>query len=112
MFPLHASTTPPYKGGGLQDNQTQLLPMPNPEAPHLSIRTLCAFFLDTPRTFKKTAGEYVDLVQSAGFKIDENDMKTSRPWWSRKDFGVTEKIGFPQKRQEVTEILMIARKPS
>ena len=60
---------------------------------------------------QKTAAEYVELVKSSGFKIDENEIKTSRPWRSRKDFGLTEKIGLPQKRQEMTEILMIARKP-
>jgi len=60
---------------------------------------------------QKTAAEYVELVKSSGFKIDKNEIKTSRPWRSRKDFGLTEKIGLPQKRQEMTEILMIARKP-
>jgi hypothetical protein len=64
-----------------------------------------------PLQVQKTADEYVELVKSSGFKIDENEIKTSRPWWSRKDFGLTEKIGLPQKRQEMTEILMIARKP-
>jgi ubiquinone/menaquinone biosynthesis C-methylase UbiE len=64
-----------------------------------------------PMHVQKTAEEYVELVQSIGFKIDDNDIKTSMPWWSRKDYGVTEKIGLSQKRQEVTEILMIARKP-
>ena len=63
-----------------------------------------------PMHVQKTAEEYVALVQSIGFKIDDNDIKTSMPWWSRNDYGVTEKIGLSQKRQEVTEILMIARK--
>ena len=61
--------------------------------------------------FKKRLQNMLKLVKSSGFKIDENEIKTSRPWWSRKDFGLTEKIGLPQKRQEITEILMIARKP-
>ncbi len=64
-----------------------------------------------PLHVQKTAAEYVELVKSTGFKIAENEIKTSRPWWSRKDFGLTEKIGLPRKQQEITEILMIARKP-
>lgn len=64
-----------------------------------------------PMHVQKTAEEYIELVQSIGIKIDDNDIKTSMPWWSRNDYGVTEKIGLSQKRQEVTEILMIARKP-
>jgi len=64
-----------------------------------------------PLQVQKTADEYVELIKSIGFKINDNDIKTSRPWWSRKDFGLTEKIGLPQNRQEPTEILIIASKP-
>lgn len=64
-----------------------------------------------PLQVQKTADEYVELIKSIGFKINDNDIKTSRPWWSRKDFGLTEKIGLPQKQQEPTEILIIASKP-
>ena len=63
-----------------------------------------------PMQVQKTAEEYVELVKSIGFTIHDKDIKTSRPWWSRKDFGLTEKIGLPQP-QEPTEIVMIARKP-
>ena len=63
-----------------------------------------------PMQVQKTADEYVELVKSIGFTIHDKDIKTSRPWWSRKDFGLTEKIGLPQP-QEPTEIVMIARKP-
>ena len=64
-----------------------------------------------PMHVQKTAEEYVELVKSIGFTIQDDDIKTSRPWWSRKDFGLTEKIGLPQQQHEVTEIVMIARKP-
>jgi ubiquinone/menaquinone biosynthesis C-methylase UbiE len=64
-----------------------------------------------PLQVHKTADEYIELVKSIGFKIHDNDIKTSTPWWSRKDFGLAEKIGLPQKRQEATEVLIIARKP-
>jgi len=65
-----------------------------------------------PMHVQKTAEEYVELVQSIGFKIDDTDIQTSRPWWSCEDYGVRERIGLPHKQQEVTQILMIARKPS
>jgi len=65
-----------------------------------------------PMHVQKTAEEYVELVRSVGFKIDDHDIKTSMPWWSRKDYGVTEKIGLRQQSRDVTQILMIARKPS
>ena len=63
-----------------------------------------------PMHVQKTAEEYVELVKSIGFTIGDEDIRISRPWWSRKDFGLTEKIGLPQP-QEPTEIVMIARKP-
>ena len=68
-------------------------------------------FFRHPMNVQKTADEYVELVRSIGFKIRERDIKASIPWWSRKDFGLTEKIGLQQAGKEVTEILMVARKP-
>lgn len=64
-----------------------------------------------PQNVQKAAEEYVELVKSHGFTVDEEDIKTSRPWWSRGDYGLTELFGLPQKKREPTEVLMIARKP-
>lgn len=64
-----------------------------------------------PPHVQRTASEYVQLVKSVGFQIDHEEIQTSIPWWSRKDYGLAEKMGWPQKPQEVTEVLMIARKP-
>ena len=72
---------------------------------------LVRLFFQHPMNVQKTADEYVELVRSIGFKISERDIKASIPWWSRKDFGLAEKIGLKQPGKEVTEILMIARKP-
>ena len=63
-----------------------------------------------PKNVQKTAPEFVALVKSCGFKVRDEDIRTSRPWWSRKDFGLTELLGLPQKQQEATEVLMVARK--
>ncbi len=64
-----------------------------------------------PKNVQKSADEYVELVKSFGFTVEDEDIKTSRPWWSRPDYGFTELLGWPQKQQEPTEVLMIARKP-
>lgn len=64
-----------------------------------------------PLYVQKSADEYVELVKSHGFTVDDEDIKTSRPWWSRHDYGLTELLGLPQKKREPTEVLMIARKP-
>lgn len=64
-----------------------------------------------PKNVQKTADEYVELVKSSGFQIRDEEISLSSPWWSRHDLGLIEKIGIPQKPQEPTEVLMIARKP-
>ncbi len=80
----------------------------------------CRSFLDLfwvrllfrhPKQIQKTAHEFVELVKSRGFHISDEEIKSSIPWWSQKDLGVTEKIGWPRKQQEPTEVLMVARKP-
>ena len=69
-------------------------------------------FFRHPKQIQKTAQEFIELVQSRGFQIRDADIKPSTPWWSRLDLGLIEKIGIPQKPQEPTEVLMIARKPA
>ncbi len=68
-------------------------------------------FFRHPKQIQKTAHEFIELVKSRGFHIGDEDIKSSIPWWSQKDLGVTKKIGWRQKPQEPTEVLMVARKP-
>ena len=68
-------------------------------------------FFRHPKQNQKTANEYVELVKSRGFQIRDKEVQPSIPWWSRKDCGLTERMGWPQKPQEPTEILIIGRKP-
>ncbi len=68
-------------------------------------------FFRHPKQIQKTAHEFVELIKASGFQIREDDIKSSIPWWSRKDLGLSEKIGLLQKPQEPTEVLMVARKP-
>ncbi len=68
-------------------------------------------FFRHPKQIQKTAHEFVELTKASGFQIRDEDIRSSIPWWSRKDLGLSEKIGLPQKPQEPTEVLMVARKP-
>lgn len=63
-----------------------------------------------PMESQKTAEEYIKLIRSIGFQIDDHHIKTSSPWWSHQDFGLVRKIGFSKERI-ITEVLLIARKP-
>jgi SAM-dependent methyltransferase len=66
-----------------------------------------------PMMVQKTASEYVELVTSMGFEVGEGDLKASTPWWSRRDLGLTEKLGITRnKPPDITEVLIVARKPA
>lgn len=81
----------------------------------------CRAFIDTglvralfrhPRGSQRTADGYLDLVRSAGFRVDDRDAATSSPWWSRRDLGL---LGDRDKRrgaqaEEPTEVLCVAVK--
>jgi len=67
------------------------------------------FLFRHPMMSQKSAQEFVKLVRLNGFSV--NSIETSRPWWSHEDFGLTAKLGLWQKSKEVTEVLMIAKKP-
>jgi SAM-dependent methyltransferase len=65
-----------------------------------------------PRESQRNAAGYLDLVRTAGFRIDDRDVATSSPWWSRRDLGL---LGSPDRRrlaqaEEPTEVLCIAVK--
>jgi TPR repeat protein len=64
-----------------------------------------------PTKSQKTAEEYIELIRSIGFHIDDHHIRTSSPWWSHQDFGLLEKIGFSRPKP-ITEILLVARKPN
>ncbi|RKT43437.1 class I SAM-dependent methyltransferase [Thiocapsa rosea] len=81
----------------------------------------CRSFIETglvralfrhPRESQRNADEYLDLVRSAGFRVDDRDVATSSPWWSRRDLGL---LGSPDRRrltqaEEPTEVLCVAVK--
>jgi SAM-dependent methyltransferase len=83
----------------------------------------CRSFIETglvralfrhPRESQRNAVGYLDLVRSSGFRIDDRDVATSSPWWSRRDLGILGNRGRRRlaKAEEPTEILCVAIKVS
>jgi len=63
-----------------------------------------------PRDVQKPAEGYLDLVRAAGFVFGDADVRTSTPWWSLPDFGVTRRLGLMRRPPVATELLVVARK--
>jgi len=64
-----------------------------------------------PPGVQRPAEGYMKLVREAGFVFDEaRDVRTSTPWWSLWDFGMTRRIGLVRKPPVSTELLLVARK--
>lgn len=43
---------------------------------------------------QRSAKEYCELVQSAGFEIRPENIATLSPWWTRSDFGICKRLGW------------------
>lgn len=82
------------------------------ESCHSFIDTfLVQLFFKHPMQAQKTAEEYVELIRSVGFHLDNQDIKTSSPWWSQRDFGLMHKWGLKKSNSLVaTEVVMVIRK--
>lgn len=66
-----------------------------------------------PHMAQKDAQGYMELVSNAGFSFDKStDVRTSRPWWSRRCLGLAQKCGIGKNNNEPTEILIVAIKPA
>lgn len=64
-----------------------------------------------PMKAQKSATEYIDLVESIGFKVDEREVQIFTPWWSRWDLGLLDKLrASAVNPSEATEVLIVARK--
>lgn len=68
------------------------------------------WFFRHPKGVEKPAEAYFDLVRSAGFVFGDADVRTSTPWWSLPDLGLTRKLGMARKPRAATELLVAARK--
>ena len=66
-----------------------------------------------PMDVQRTAGEYLAMVRRHGFEVDPDRVSFPYLWWSRWDFGVLERLGFPPKgpgHREETLLNLVARK--
>jgi ubiquinone/menaquinone biosynthesis C-methylase UbiE len=78
--------------------------------PFIETWTVRWFFRHPPGVQRPAAG-YLKLVRDAGFMFeDARDVRTSTPWWSLWDFGVTRRIGLVRTAPQITELLLVARK--
>lgn len=84
----------------------------------------CRSFIETglvralfrhPRESQRTAAEYLGLARSAGFRVDDRDVATLSPWWSRRDLGLLRHLEHldrrrPARAEEPTEIRCVGVK--
>jgi ubiquinone/menaquinone biosynthesis C-methylase UbiE len=71
------------------------------------------FLFRHPMHVQRSAPEFLALLREAGFELSEERISTPYLWWSRKDLGAAEWLGFgvPAKREE-TLLNVVARKPA
>lgn len=65
-----------------------------------------------PMHVQRSAPEFLEMLRAAGFELSEERISTPYLWWSRKDLGALEWLGFgvPQVREE-TLLNAVAVKP-
>jgi SAM-dependent methyltransferase len=69
------------------------------------------WFFRHPEGVQRPAEGYLKLVREAGFLFDDTrDVRTSTPWWSLPDFGLSRKLGLVRSPPLPTELLLVARK--
>lgn len=71
---------------------------------------LAKLLFNKPPLPQKTAQEYLQFMRNIGLIVDENHFRTSRPWFTRRTFGLAQTIGITRS-SEPSEILIVARKP-
>jgi hypothetical protein len=60
---------------------------------------------------QRSAASYLEVVRSAGFTFGAGDVSNPDPFWSRRDFGLLERLGVRRRPpREPAEILVIARR--
>ena len=65
-----------------------------------------------PMHVQKSAAEYLALIRCAGFELPPERVSFPYLWWSRSDFGILEKLGFPAPpKREETLVNAVAIRP-
>jgi ubiquinone/menaquinone biosynthesis C-methylase UbiE len=91
----------------------------------LMLAESCRSFIETfpvrllfrhPKGVQREASDYVRAVRQAGFSVVEDDVITSRPWWSVYDLGLVERFFFARSRPPMTgrptEVVLIGQRPT
>jgi hypothetical protein len=62
-------------------------------------------------TVQKTAEQYIQLIRSSGFDLDDSRISMPYLWWSRPDIGALEWLGWSLPvPQEATLVNLVAIK--
>jgi SAM-dependent methyltransferase len=57
----------------------------------------------------RSAAEWLELVRACGFSFEAANAAASRPWWSRRDLGLRERLGRPARSDlPPTQVLVAA----
>ena len=65
-----------------------------------------------PMDVQKTAEQYIALIRGAGFELPPERISFPYLWWSRRDLGILEKVGFPPPpNREETLVNAVAVRP-
>lgn len=65
-------------------------------------------FRHPPRP-QQTAEQYLALVRSAGFTVEDSGLLTPRPWWSLRDAGLRRRWNLPESVGAATQVRIAAR---
>jgi SAM-dependent methyltransferase len=64
-----------------------------------------------PMEVQKSAPEYLHMFERGGFQFSRANYETSFVWWSRRDMGLFERLGFPRPLAEDTLLNLAAFRP-
>lgn len=63
-----------------------------------------------PMEVQKSASEYMDVIEKAGFRVERESVSFPYLWWSRADFGILERLFgvVPSRDREETLLNLVA----
>lgn len=61
---------------------------------------------------QRAAAGYLEMLRATGFTFASSDVTNPDPFWSRRDFGLLEGLGFRRRPpREPSEVVVVARRP-
>jgi len=66
-------------------------------------------FFRHPMEMQRSASDYVALLRKEGFLVDDGHVFTTSPWWSQRDLGLRERMGWERScKSEPTQVCAVA----